>query len=235
MRDKQSSEVGGTQNTLTNLGASTGTAPAGAALISALTGSFLSGVENNPAVPQDLASKAQVKLAAGIPFISGKDLRSQLDKAGVPTKTADAIVKGEHNRSHRRTAQVIVAARRNRTNRVVRQPPDPGSTALGTAHEQRRSLIIMRAEKARIRPDGRLLPGRHGSPGRGRLPQRAGTTDTAGGYKQLRVRQSGIATSALALERSGSTCVPRFPAGPWSAKMPCLPWPSVSRARPSTT
>ena len=90
--DKQSGEVGGIQNTLTNLGASIGTALAGAVLISALTASFLAGVQNNPAVPADLAAKAQVELAGGIPFMSDKDLQAQLGKAGVPAKTADAIV-----------------------------------------------------------------------------------------------------------------------------------------------
>jgi MFS family permease len=91
--DEQSGEVGGVQNTVTNLGASIGTALAGAVLISALTTSFLGGVQNNPAVPKDLAATAQVKLAGGIPFISDKDLRAALGKAQVPPKTAAAIVK----------------------------------------------------------------------------------------------------------------------------------------------
>jgi hypothetical protein len=90
--DEQSGDVGGVQNTVTNLGASIGTALAGAVLISALTASFLSGVQNNPAVPKDLAATAQVQLAGGIPFMSDTDLKTQLDKAGVPPKTADAIV-----------------------------------------------------------------------------------------------------------------------------------------------
>jgi MFS family permease len=90
--DAQSGEVGGVQNTVTNLGASIGTALAGAVLISALTASFLAGVQNNPAVPKDLASKAKVELAGGIPFMSDKDLQTQLDKAGVPPSTAAAIV-----------------------------------------------------------------------------------------------------------------------------------------------
>jgi len=90
--DEQSGEVGGVQNTVTNLGASIGTALAGAVLISALTTSFLTGVAHNPNVPKDVASKAQVELAGGIPFMSDKDLQAQLDKAGVPAKTADAIV-----------------------------------------------------------------------------------------------------------------------------------------------
>ena len=90
--DEQSGEVGGVQNTMTNLGASIGTALAGAVLISALTASFLTGVQNNPDVPKDLASQAQVELAGGIPFMSDKDLKAELDKAGVPPETADAIV-----------------------------------------------------------------------------------------------------------------------------------------------
>ncbi len=92
MPDQQTGEVGGVQNTVTNLGASIGTALAGAVLISALTTSFLVGVQHNPDVPKDLASKAQVQLGGGIPFMSDKDLQAQLDKAGVPAKTADAIV-----------------------------------------------------------------------------------------------------------------------------------------------
>ena len=90
--DEQSGEVGGVQNTVTNLGASIGTALSGAVLISALTASFLTGVENNPAVPKNVTSQAQVQLAGGAPFVSDQDLKTQLDKAGVPPKTADAIV-----------------------------------------------------------------------------------------------------------------------------------------------
>ena len=90
--DEQSSSVGGIQNTVTNLGASIGTALAGAVLIAALTTSFLTGVEKNPDVPRNLAAKAKVELAGGIPFISDKNLKAGLDKAGVPAKTADAII-----------------------------------------------------------------------------------------------------------------------------------------------
>jgi MFS family permease len=90
--DEQSAEVGGLQNTVTNLGASIGTALAGAVLISALTSSFLSGVQDNPAVPQDLSSQAQVELAGGIPFIPDDDLADALSGAGITGDTADAIL-----------------------------------------------------------------------------------------------------------------------------------------------
>jgi hypothetical protein len=90
--DEQSSEVGGLQNTGTNLGASIGTALAGAVLISTLTTSFLTGIEQNPAVPAEVTADATVELAAGIPFVSDADLETALDDAGVPATTADAIV-----------------------------------------------------------------------------------------------------------------------------------------------
>jgi len=90
--DEQSGEVGGIQNTVTNLGASIGTALAGAVLIAVLTSSFLTGVQNNPDVPKNVAAQAQVELSGGIPFLSDKDLQAALDEANVPPKTADAIV-----------------------------------------------------------------------------------------------------------------------------------------------
>src|SRR5271157_5431552 len=90
--DEQSGEVGGIQNTLTNLGASIGTALAGAVLISALTASFMAGIQQNPAIPSEVRSQASAQLAIGVPFISDADLKASLAKADVPPQTADAIV-----------------------------------------------------------------------------------------------------------------------------------------------
>jgi MFS family permease len=90
--DERSGEVGGLQNTVTNLGASIGTACAGAVLIAALTTSFVTGIATNPKVPESVASQAQVELSSGVPFVSDADLRKALDDAGVPPETADAIV-----------------------------------------------------------------------------------------------------------------------------------------------
>jgi MFS family permease len=91
--DEQSGEVGGLQNTVTNLGASIGTALSGAVLVAALTTSLIAGIQHNPAVPADVKSKSKTELASGVPFLSDKDLMTALDKAGVPKKTADEIVK----------------------------------------------------------------------------------------------------------------------------------------------
>jgi MFS family permease len=90
--DEQSGEVGGLQNTGTQLGASIGTALAGAVLISALTASFLTGVQNNPAVPDRVSAQAQTNLAGGVPFMSDVDLKAALNDAHVAPRTADAIV-----------------------------------------------------------------------------------------------------------------------------------------------
>ncbi|MCK9899057.1 MFS transporter [Parafrankia colletiae] len=90
--DEDSAEVGGVQNTVTNLGASIGTAVAGTVLIASLTTSFLAGVRDNPAAPPDLAAQATVRLTEGAPFLSDQDLEAGLAAAGVPAPTAEVIV-----------------------------------------------------------------------------------------------------------------------------------------------
>ena len=88
----ESGEVGGLQNTATNLGASLGTALAGSVMIAVLTSSLIAGIEQNPAVPSSVKSQASVELASGVPFLSDTDLQAALDAAGVPAQTADAVV-----------------------------------------------------------------------------------------------------------------------------------------------
>jgi MFS family permease len=91
--DEKSGEVGGLQNTVTNLGASIGTALSGAVLIATLTSTLVAGIQQNPAVPADLKAKAQTNLSSGVPFLSDKDLEAALNKADVPKATTDAVVK----------------------------------------------------------------------------------------------------------------------------------------------
>jgi hypothetical protein len=90
--DEQAGEVGGLQNTITNLGISIGTALTGAIIIATLTTSFLTGIEQNSAVPASVKQQANTELAGGAPFISDEDLKTALDDAHVPPKAADAIV-----------------------------------------------------------------------------------------------------------------------------------------------
>ena len=96
--DEQSPEVGGLQNTATNLGASLGTALAGSVLIASLTATLLAGIEQNPAVPPEVSQQADTQLSSGVPFLSDDDLEAALEEAGVTGQTAAAIV--DENATH---------------------------------------------------------------------------------------------------------------------------------------
>jgi EmrB/QacA subfamily drug resistance transporter len=87
--DDQSPEVGGVQNTATNLGASMGTALAGSVMIAAVSASFLANIQQNPDIPNRVTSQAEVELAGGVPFVSDADLEAALDEAGVPRRVRD--------------------------------------------------------------------------------------------------------------------------------------------------
>jgi len=131
--DEDSPEVGGLQNTGTNLGASLGTALAGSILIAGLTTSFLQGIQQNPQVPDSVKSQASVQLASGVPFISDADLQTALDDAGVPAETSQEIV--EVNQDARldglRAALVLLAGFALLALFAARRIPteQPGSTA----------------------------------------------------------------------------------------------------------
>ena len=109
--DDQSTEVGGLQNTATNLGASLGTALAGSVLIAILTSSFLAGIEQNAAVPSQVSAQADVELASGIPFVSDADLEVALREAGASEATTTAVVdeNGEARLDGLRTALAAMA------------------------------------------------------------------------------------------------------------------------------
>lgn len=90
--DEQSGEVGGLQNTASNLGASVGTALAGSVLIAILTGSVVVGITDNPDVPREVATHAGVELERGVSFLSDTQLRAALSDAEVPPETSSAIM-----------------------------------------------------------------------------------------------------------------------------------------------
>jgi hypothetical protein len=90
--DERTGEVGGIQNTVTNLGSSLGTALAGSVMIAGLTTAFLSGVADNPDVPPEVVEQADVQLSAGAPFISDDQLQQALDETDLDQATVDAIV-----------------------------------------------------------------------------------------------------------------------------------------------
>jgi EmrB/QacA subfamily drug resistance transporter len=90
--DEKSTEVGGVQNAVTNLGASIGTALAGSIMIAALTTSFHSSFEQNPAVPAEVKSQAVARLSSGVPFLSDAQLESALQAAGASPEVTSAAL-----------------------------------------------------------------------------------------------------------------------------------------------
>jgi EmrB/QacA subfamily drug resistance transporter len=92
MPDDNAPEVGGLQNTATNLGASLGTALIGSVLIGALTTAALAGIEGNDQIPADIQQQATTNLASGVPFMSDTQLDDALTEAGVSDETAAEVM-----------------------------------------------------------------------------------------------------------------------------------------------
>ena len=90
--DKETAEVGGLQNTATNLGASMGTALIGSVLIATLSTVALTGVANSPEISDQLKSALSTELVGGVPFVSDAQLTTALDNAGVSQADADVIL-----------------------------------------------------------------------------------------------------------------------------------------------
>src|SRR6266853_1952743 len=90
--DKESSEVGGLQNTALNLGASLGTALVGSVLIAILTTLFRQGVLANPSIPDSLKADAQTTFGAGAPFVSDTTARMSLEAYGASQATIQEVL-----------------------------------------------------------------------------------------------------------------------------------------------
>ena len=89
---ERSGEVGGLQNTSSNLGISVGTALAGSVLFAVLATSMVTGIYENPQVPEQVKSQASAQLSAGVPFISDTDLEAALTGAGVSAEATQAVM-----------------------------------------------------------------------------------------------------------------------------------------------
>jgi MFS family permease len=90
--DEKSPEVGGLQNTVTNLGISLSTALVGSIMIAVLTSSFIANVQENPDVPGSVKQQASVELVGGIPFMSDADLEEAMKEAGQPDEITQAAL-----------------------------------------------------------------------------------------------------------------------------------------------
>jgi hypothetical protein len=90
--NERSAEVGGLQNTATNLGASLGTALVGSVLIATLTATAVAGLQESPDVPEDIKNAASAELAGGVQFVSDKDLRALLETAMLSPAVEQAVL-----------------------------------------------------------------------------------------------------------------------------------------------
>jgi len=106
--DDQSPEVGGLQNTATNIGASLGTALAGSVLIAVLSATLLTGIEQSPEVSAAVKQQAQVPISKGVPFVSDADAKAALEDAGVSGEEATAIV-AENQKARLRALRAALA------------------------------------------------------------------------------------------------------------------------------
>jgi MFS family permease len=89
--EDQAAEVGGLQNTATNLGASMGTALIGSVLIATLSTAALTGIATSTTLEDSMKSQLTTELASGVPFISDAQVESALTAAGVSPADADEI------------------------------------------------------------------------------------------------------------------------------------------------
>lgn len=86
------SEAGGLQNTALQLGAALGTALIGAVVIGGLASTFLSQVQDNPAVSDATQEQVGVQLEAGISFVSEPQAQAAVEAAGLPPAEGEALL-----------------------------------------------------------------------------------------------------------------------------------------------
>jgi hypothetical protein len=90
--DEKSAEVGGIQNAGNNLGSSIGTALAGSLMIAVLTTSFLTNIEQNPAVPAAVKSQVSTQLTGSVPFLSDDQIKSAMEESGADSNLTSAVL-----------------------------------------------------------------------------------------------------------------------------------------------
>jgi MFS family permease len=88
---ESSGEVGGLQYTAQNLGASLGTALIGAVVIGTLATQLLQGIEESPAVSDQVEQAASIRLEAGVEFVSDAQLEEALAETPIPPEEQQAI------------------------------------------------------------------------------------------------------------------------------------------------
>jgi EmrB/QacA subfamily drug resistance transporter len=92
VQPEQTNQAGGLQGTAQNLGASLGTALIGAILLGGMTSAFVSAIDENPAVPDDLRVRlTEQATSSGLEVLPVAQVEQYLLDAGLPADQATAI------------------------------------------------------------------------------------------------------------------------------------------------
>jgi len=86
------SEAGGLQFTGQQLGSSLGVALIGAIVLSGLTAVFVSNIQANPAISDEVAAQVSVAVGSGIDFVAADEIETAAQQAGLDDATSQAIV-----------------------------------------------------------------------------------------------------------------------------------------------
>jgi EmrB/QacA subfamily drug resistance transporter len=86
------SEAGGLQYTSQQLGSSLGVALIGALVLSALTGAFITHINNDTRISAEVSSQVSVAVGSGVDFVSSSEIESAAKAAGLDEATTAAIV-----------------------------------------------------------------------------------------------------------------------------------------------
>ncbi len=141
--DADRSEAGGLQNTAMQLGSSLGTALLGAVVITGLIAAFSSSVASDERIADTAKQEVEVRIAAGVSFVTSDQVRATAEEAGVDQASADALVENYEDAQINAlktgflfAALIVLAAlfatRRLPTKRFdqmepVRGPPEPAA------------------------------------------------------------------------------------------------------------
>ena len=90
--DDRAGDVGGVQNTVTNLGASLGTALAGSILFSVLAANLLVAVNTAPGLSDELRSEATVTISQGVAIVSDEQLAATLSTTDLTAAQQQAVI-----------------------------------------------------------------------------------------------------------------------------------------------
>jgi hypothetical protein len=85
-------EAGGLQYTGQQLGSSLGVALIGALVLVGLTGTFVTNVQQDDRVPDEVAVQIETATVAGVDFVASADVEAALVAAGLDAATTQAVV-----------------------------------------------------------------------------------------------------------------------------------------------